>query len=345
MVEPKKKKIDAKQFVRDIEAGMHESALMAAYSLSPGELKRAIQKLEDRGLLKHPGTAEPQPQPAGPRPKPAPPAVKQKVYECPSCGGVHTEPFDECPHCGIVVSKFLGHGPAAPGPHAFPDESRVSSSSMRISSSVKENNHLLTFVGIGVVVVFLVCGGLYYRSMKQAEIQSMIQNVQSVLDQSNAATVPNYSQLAKIFGDATGAMAVVMESRKTPYSEKMHELYQKMVYLGELQQRAQWRGSGSVKGIAAYRNAAMGAKAYGRQVQGELDNLAQDLNKERGALAGASEGGGMTGEAEAQQMRPGAPVSSSPSAPAQDQTVAQFQKAQDELRSLCSEVLNILAAQ
>ena len=349
MVEPKKKKIDAKQFVQDIDAGMQESALMAAYGLSQNELKRAMQKLEDRGLLKHPQPAAPRPEPHVPRSEPVQrrpkqAATKQEVFECPSCGGVHSERFDECPHCGIVLSKFYGRGPS-PDPRTFPDEDRLPSSPVRISPSVKENNHILTFVGIGVIVVFLVCGGLYYRSMKQAEIQSMIHNVESVLNQSNGPTVPNYAQLGRIFGDATGAMAAVLESRKTPYSEKMHELYQKMVYLGELQQRMQWRGPGSVKGLAAYQNAASGARAYGGVVNKELDSLSQTLDAERGALAGASEGGGMAGEAEAQQVLPGARVPSGPSAAERDQTVAQFDKAQDELRSLCTEVLNILATQ
>jgi hypothetical protein len=349
VVEPKKKKIDAKQFAQDIAAGMHDSALMAAYGLSQNELKRAMQKLEERGLLKHPQPLEPRPEPQRPRPapierRPKQAAPKQEVFECPSCGGVHSERFDECPHCGIVLSKFYGQGPSS-GPQTFPDEDRLPSSPVRITPSVKENNHILTFVGIGVIIVFLVCGGLYYRSMKKAEIQSMIHNVESVLNQSNGPTVPNYTKLAKIFGDATGSMAAVLESRKAPYTEKMHELYQKMVYLGDLQQRMQWRGPGSVKGLAAYRNAAQGARAYGGAVNKELDSLAQTLDTERRALAGASDGGGMAGEAEAQQVLPRAQVPSRPSSAENDQTVAQFDKAQDELRSLCTEVLSILAAQ
>ena len=333
MVAQKKKKIDAKQFAHDIEEGMHESALMAAYGLSPSELKRAMKKLEDRGLLKHPKPAKPAPNPVMP---------KQEVFECPACGGIQEGSFDECPHCGIVVSKFLGQGHSAAGP-PLRNEPRIPSPLVDVTP-VKERRHVGTIVGIGVIVLIVVCGFLVHRSMKRAEIQSLKHNVQAVLDASNAVNVPNYSYQAKIFGDATGAMAAVMESRRTPYSEKMHELYQKMVYLGELQKRAEWRGPGSVKGMAAYRNASRGAAAYDGVVRNELESLGESLDERRGALSGASDGPEAGEQAQTLPVVPGAPVAPAPE-PEEDSTAAQFAQAQDDLRSLCAQVLNILAVQ
>jgi hypothetical protein len=336
VVEPRKKKIDAKQFAQDIEAGMHESALMAAYGLSPNELQRAMQKLEIRGLLKHPQTVDP---------VPARTAPESRTFECPSCGATHREPFDECPHCGIVLSKFSGQAQRMGEQHRT-DDLRSVSSGVQISSTVKERNHLVAIAGIGVVAVILVCGYLYYRAMKQAEIRSMAQNVQAVLDASNGETPPNYGYLAKNFGAATGAMAAVMESRKTPYSAQMHELYQKMVYLGELQRRMQQQRSSSAKGTAAYQNAIRRAGDYDDAVRNELEGLGETLDSRRGALDDASRGGGAAGEIEAPPVVPGSRARPTPPGAREgDDTSAQFEKAQDELRSLCAQVLNILAVQ
>ncbi len=90
---------------------------------------------------------------------------------------------------------------------------------------------------------------------------------------------------------------LVLESRRTPYNEKMHELYQKLVYLGDLQRRMQWKGSGSVKNMGAYRHAMDVAGSNQKLVGRELDSLAQTLDAERSALTGASEGGQTSGHA------------------------------------------------
>jgi hypothetical protein len=324
-----KKRIDAKQFVSDVEAGMHPTALMATYGLSPSELQKAFKKLEERGLLKPPKKAEP------------PPVSRtQRTFECPSCGAAHAEPFDECPSCGVVVSKIRERVPAA-GRSPREEESRGAASREHRTVPTVAKTGIVKIVGIAVIVVVLVAAFLVYRGIKRSELLSLTTNVQAVLDASNAPTVPNYSRLAQIFGDATGAMAVVLESRRTPYNEKMHELYQKLVYLGDLQRSMQWKGSGSVKNTGAYRHAMDVAGSNQKLVGRELDSLAHTLDAERSALAGASEEGERSGRAP-QHVTPGSPSGSGPET-GNDSTAAQFEKAQDEMRSLCAQVLQILA--
>ncbi len=200
---------------------------------------------------------------------------------------------------------------------------------------------IFKIAGIAALCAVLVVAFFVYRGIKRSEIEALTKNVQAVLDASNAQTVPNYSRLAEIFGDATGAMAAVLESRRTPYNEKMHELYQKLVYLGKLQTRMEWKGSGSVRNMGAYRHAMDVAGSNQKLVGRELDSLAQTLDARRGALAGASDGGQTRADA-GQHMTPGARAGSV-AGTGTDSAEAQFEKAQDELRSLCNQVLQMLA--
>jgi len=329
-----KKKIDAKQFVRDVEAGMHATSLMAAYGLSPSELQKVFKKLEEKGMLK----------PSKPVDKtPAQAPRNQKTFACPSCGASHSEPFDECPNCGLVLSKIREPALDA-GEYPLRDGREGVSSRGRPPVLTAKKTNVVKYVGIAAIILILVGAFMVHRWLKNAELRSLAGNVQAVLDASNAPNEPNYSRLGQIFGDATGAMAVVLESRRTPYSEKMHELYQKMVYLGELQTRMKWQGSGATKGTNALHRSIDAAGGNSRVVASELDTLTQGLSGGRRALADAS--AGPETDKEGPSASPGV-IPRNPAAPAggdrDDSTGAQFDKAQDELRSLCVQVLQILA--
>ncbi len=105
-----KKKINAKEVLNDIKAGMRDNALMGKYDLSPGQLKSLMNKLEAAGLLERP---EPE--------KPAPvgeAAIDYSFFACPACGFSGGDQFDECPRCGVVVSKY--EPPKNPPPTELP---------------------------------------------------------------------------------------------------------------------------------------------------------------------------------------------------------------------------------
>lgn len=93
-----KKKINAKEVVRDIKAGMHHNSLMQKYELSPGQLKGLIKKLEDAGLLTPPEPEEITPKAESP--------IERPFVTCPACGYGQDGEFDDCPRCGVVVSKY-----------------------------------------------------------------------------------------------------------------------------------------------------------------------------------------------------------------------------------------------
>lgn len=92
------KKINAKEVLNDINSGMRDNALMGKYGLSPGQLKSLMNKLEAAGLLKQPEPEQPTVQEEAP--------IAYSFFACPSCGHSGNEEFEECPRCGVVVSKY-----------------------------------------------------------------------------------------------------------------------------------------------------------------------------------------------------------------------------------------------
>lgn len=94
-----KRKISAKEILRDLQDGIGENAIMAKHGLSPSQLKAILNKLESAGLL---SDIERTKEPEEPSPKPS------ATHVCPACGMPQDHEFDECPQCGVIVSKYLG---------------------------------------------------------------------------------------------------------------------------------------------------------------------------------------------------------------------------------------------
>ena len=94
-----KVKIDAKQALTDIRSGMTDFALMDKYKLSSTGLQSLLKKLVDAGILKQAEIDERMP-------------LSQKtvdilLFRCPACGMPQFTEFQDCPQCGIIVSKFM----------------------------------------------------------------------------------------------------------------------------------------------------------------------------------------------------------------------------------------------
>jgi hypothetical protein len=106
MAETNRPTINAKQVVRDIKSGMTDLQLMDRYSLSPRALQALSKKLVAAGLLTETEWEA--------RGKPPPAPNPNRTYGCPACGVRQTRDFDECPYCGIIVSKYLASGQSRP---------------------------------------------------------------------------------------------------------------------------------------------------------------------------------------------------------------------------------------
>ncbi len=91
------KKISANDLAADIRVGMDHEQLMEKYDLPSDTLQRFYKELAAGGTVnKEPLAAATDPlgSAAGP------------AWTCPACGYAQSEPFDECPVCGVVVHKF-----------------------------------------------------------------------------------------------------------------------------------------------------------------------------------------------------------------------------------------------
>lgn len=94
------RKINAGQVVRDVRSGMHDSALMAKYNLSPGQLRALYGKLEAAGLLERLEVD---------RPKSDERPAEHVAFVCPACGIPQARFFEECPQCGVIMAKLTPH--------------------------------------------------------------------------------------------------------------------------------------------------------------------------------------------------------------------------------------------
>jgi len=94
-----KRKISAKTLIADVRAGMTSDELMGKHDISKASLDKALGKLKAANLISDGDlrTIEENSYPRG----------TQKPFQCPSCGMSQSKGFDECPRCGIIVSKFV----------------------------------------------------------------------------------------------------------------------------------------------------------------------------------------------------------------------------------------------
>jgi hypothetical protein len=89
--------INARQAVRDIEAGLPDHVLMEKYRLSERGLRSLIEKLVAAGLLRpdeHVRTADPSA------------SLSPPGWKCPACGKPRSAAVEECPDCGVIVEKY-----------------------------------------------------------------------------------------------------------------------------------------------------------------------------------------------------------------------------------------------
>jgi hypothetical protein len=92
-----KQKISAKDLVSDIRAGINDSALMKKYGVSAQGLQSLFIKLVEAKILNQ--------QELDNRTHFREKAINV-VWKCPACGKPQTRQFDECPECGVILSKL-----------------------------------------------------------------------------------------------------------------------------------------------------------------------------------------------------------------------------------------------
>ncbi|HTY24655.1 MAG TPA: zinc-ribbon domain-containing protein [Desulfomonilaceae bacterium] len=92
-----KRHISAHEVLKDVHSGMDDKALMQKYNLSIKDFNGLFQKLIESGLMKEVEFSELQllwAQKDG------------RMWRCPACHMPQSHEFDECPQCGVIVSKI-----------------------------------------------------------------------------------------------------------------------------------------------------------------------------------------------------------------------------------------------
>jgi hypothetical protein len=93
----RKRTVNAKQAANDIRSGMTDADLMSKYGISEKGLAALLQKLVAAGLVQN---RDPDDRTA------TQDGGAQIVWKCPSCGSPQTRMYDECPNCGVIVTKL-----------------------------------------------------------------------------------------------------------------------------------------------------------------------------------------------------------------------------------------------
>jgi hypothetical protein len=94
-----KRTISAKEFLADARAGLTDLGLMDKYDLGMPTVQALFRKLVECGLMSAKELEERLPLTER--------SVTQKLYRCPACKMPQFSEFDECPQCGVIVSKLF----------------------------------------------------------------------------------------------------------------------------------------------------------------------------------------------------------------------------------------------
>ena len=94
-----KRKLDARNLLNDIRGGLDDTALMRKYRISALGLQSLFSKLSEARLIEQADLDK--------RMLNFDKTVELTMIKCPSCGMPQFSAFDECPQCGVIVTKYL----------------------------------------------------------------------------------------------------------------------------------------------------------------------------------------------------------------------------------------------
>jgi len=94
-------KISAKDFVKDIRLGLSDDELKRKYNISDSALHAFFKKLIAASIISEKEIEN-----------------RSILFKCPKCGHPSVQAFQECPKCGIVISKFKSKQESKIKPHS-----------------------------------------------------------------------------------------------------------------------------------------------------------------------------------------------------------------------------------
>lgn len=159
-----KRRITAREIIKDIRAGATDAELMEKYTLSAQGLKSVFDKMIHAGVLS-PTEIEDR-VPMSER------TVDLGLFICPACGNIQGKEFVECPRCGFVPPTSSQKEEPKSAPPAKnkvaavkrsvkkveqrPEESREDSGSL-LAVELKRTTTYCKVVGIVALLSYIIC--------------------------------------------------------------------------------------------------------------------------------------------------------------------------------------------
>jgi hypothetical protein len=138
-----KVKVDAKQIIEDIQAGLGDSELMEKHRLSVTGLQSLFTKLLDSGIIDQQMLNE--------RVHWSERTLSIKIHECPVCFMPQFEAFDTCPQCGVILSK-LPRDKKNPRSHQKPERDYWVVETGKVKCKLKSNGKSMIVEGLNEVL-------------------------------------------------------------------------------------------------------------------------------------------------------------------------------------------------
>lgn len=162
-----KRRITAREIIKDIRAGATDAELMEKYTLSAQGLKSVFDKMINAGVLSHTEIEDRVPMSER--------TVDLGLFICPACGNIQGKEFVECPRCGFTppaasgqkeqpkpVSPPKSKGPSIKRPVKSPvvvpagEEARKDPGQLLVVQLKRTATHCKV-VGIIALLLYIVC--------------------------------------------------------------------------------------------------------------------------------------------------------------------------------------------
>jgi len=273
-----KKTVNLKEIVQDINSGMHATQLMVKHELSPGQLAKVMEKLEAMGHIQQGARpAEPPVAHTGGTPR----------ISCPNCRTIIPEDLDDCPRCGVVLSRYRQTAPPTESA-----EHRIRSAASRavaLSPAVKSQaNYTGKTAALAIVAAMLLVSYGTYRWFKSgleaAQMESNSVLVQIILQAVDQGT-PDYFTLAKKLANAAGdnVIKATKGSSNSPATGKLGEIHGMLLTLGNLKSQLELREATqrTTSSFAVERSRAriLGSENLSKQYESQLKDIDAALKK------------------------------------------------------------------
>jgi hypothetical protein len=210
-----KRTISSKELGADLKTGLSRDELMRKYGLTDRQLD-ALLKTFSQATGSLVGSES---QPA----RPASPPRSVNTVPCPSCFQSCSADSDECPHCGIVRSRFRGNNSVASAPYSSPKVD-IEDSAYDYGAKL-----LVVIVIVAVVAIPGYLGHKWYKSYKKgSEYHNLWKRVRPVIARIPTEGSPNWKLVNADLQTALAGSEKTLKGEYASLAPRFQELFELM---------------------------------------------------------------------------------------------------------------------